>query len=85
MRNAAKKRWSSVGLIAAGFWAALALGAFAQAHAQQPAPAQQQPVVDELVLNDTIQPVSADEVTRALDRANSDGAQALLIEIDTPG
>jgi membrane-bound serine protease (ClpP class) len=85
MRNAAKKSWASVGLIAAGFWAALALGAFAQAHAQQPAPAQQQPVVDELVLNDTIQPVSADEVTRALDRANSDGAQALLIEIDTPG
>ena len=45
----------------------------------------QQPVVDELVLHDTIQPVSADEVTRALDRANSDGAQALLIEMDTPG
>jgi membrane-bound serine protease (ClpP class) len=53
------------------------------AHAQQPAPAQ--PVVDELVLHDTIQPVSADEVTRALDRANSDGAHALLIELDTPG
>jgi membrane-bound serine protease (ClpP class) len=41
--------------------------------------------VDELVLHDTIQPVSADEVTRALDRANSDGAQALLIDLDTPG
>ena len=45
----------------------------------------EQPVVDELVLHDTIQPVSTDEVTRALDRANSDGAQALLIELDTPG
>ena len=32
-----------------------------------------------------IQPVSADEVTRALDRANSDGASALLIEMNTPG
>jgi membrane-bound serine protease (ClpP class) len=44
-----------------------------------------QPVVDKLVLDDTIQPVSADEVTRALDRANSDGAQALLIDMNTPG
>jgi len=45
----------------------------------------QQPVVDKLVLDDTIQPVSADELTRALGRANSDGARALLIELDTPG
>ena len=45
----------------------------------------QQPFVDKLVLDDTIQPVSADEVTRALDRANSDGASALLIEMNTPG
>ena len=45
----------------------------------------QQPVVDKLVLADTIQPVSADELTRALARANSDGARALLIEMDTPG
>src|ERR1700729_3800701 len=45
----------------------------------------QQAFVDELILHDTIQPVSADEVTRALDRANSDGAQALLIDLDTPG
>jgi membrane-bound serine protease (ClpP class) len=45
----------------------------------------QQPFVDKLILDDTIQPVSADEVTRALDRANSDGASALLIEINTPG
>ena len=45
----------------------------------------QQPIVDKLFLHDTIQPVTADEVTRALDRANSDGAQALLIDLDTPG
>src|SRR5580692_3502875 len=45
----------------------------------------QQAFVDKLILDDTIQPVSADEVTRALDRANSDGASALLIEINTPG
>jgi membrane-bound serine protease (ClpP class) len=49
----------------------------------QKAPAQ--PIVDKLVLDDTIQPVSADVVTRALNRANSDGASALVIEINTPG
>ncbi len=53
------------------------------AFAQQPVA--QQPVVDKLVLSDTIQPVSADELTRALARANSDGSRALLIEMDTPG
>jgi membrane-bound serine protease (ClpP class) len=53
------------------------------ASAQQPVA--QQPVVDKLVLSDTIQPVSADELTRALARANSDGSRALLIELDTPG
>jgi len=45
----------------------------------------QQPLVDKLVLDDTIQPVSADEVTRALDQANRDGASALLIDLNTPG
>jgi membrane-bound serine protease (ClpP class) len=64
--------WTALG------WAGLGLIACVPARAQQP-------VVDELILHDTIQPVSADEVTRALDRANSDGAQALLIELDTPG
>jgi len=78
-----RKSWTSAGLIAAGLWTVLGLGACAQARAQQPAPAQ--PIVDKLVLDDTIQPVSADEVTRALARANSDGAQALLIEMNTPG
>jgi membrane-bound serine protease (ClpP class) len=48
-------------------------------------PVAQQALVDKLVLSDTIQPVSADELTRALARANSDGARALLIELDTPG
>ena len=45
----------------------------------------QQPLVDRFVLSGTVQPVSKGELTRAIDRANSDGAQALLIEIDTPG
>jgi membrane-bound serine protease (ClpP class) len=45
----------------------------------------QQPLVDKLVLNDTIQPVSSDELIRAIHNANSDGASALLIQMDTPG
>jgi membrane-bound serine protease (ClpP class) len=45
----------------------------------------QQPLVEKFVLDDTIQPVSADELNRAIARANADGAQALLIEMDTPG
>jgi membrane-bound serine protease (ClpP class) len=45
----------------------------------------QQPVVDKLVLSDTIQPVSAGQLDRAIAKANADGAQALLVELDTPG
>jgi membrane-bound serine protease (ClpP class) len=44
-----------------------------------------QPFVDKLVLADTIQPVTAAQLDRALTKANSDGAQALLIQLDTPG
>jgi len=45
----------------------------------------QQAHVDRFVLDDTIQPVSAGQLDRALARASSDGAAALLIELDTPG
>lgn len=45
----------------------------------------QQPIVEKFVLADTIQPVSAGELDRAIARANTDGAQALLIELNTPG
>jgi membrane-bound serine protease (ClpP class) len=48
------------------------------------APAQQ-PLVEKLVLSDTIQPVTEGELIRALARASKDGAQALLVELDTPG
>ncbi len=47
--------------------------------------AQVQPGVDRFVLKDTIQPVTQAELTRAISLANSDGSQALLIELDTPG
>ena len=44
-----------------------------------------QPFVDKLILADTIQPVTAAQLDRALAAANSDGARALLIQLDTPG
>jgi membrane-bound serine protease (ClpP class) len=71
------KQWATK--IAAGMGLALGLSALAQQ------PLAQQPFVDKLVLDDTIQPVSAGELSRALARANSDGASALLVELDTPG
>jgi membrane-bound serine protease (ClpP class) len=79
----AEKGRIAVGVTAAALWILLGFGLGVPAFAQGPVPAQ--PIVDKLVLDDTIQPVSADEVTRALDRANSDGASALLIEMNTPG
>ncbi|HEU5350318.1 MAG TPA: nodulation protein NfeD [Terracidiphilus sp.] len=44
-----------------------------------------QPRVDKLVLDDTIQPVSAGMLERALKTANADGSAALLVELNTPG
>jgi membrane-bound serine protease (ClpP class) len=45
----------------------------------------QQARVDKFVLSDTIQPVTRGELDRAIAQANSDGAHALLVELDTPG
>ena len=45
----------------------------------------EQPLVEKVVLSDTIQPVSAGELDRAIAQANADGAQALLVELNTPG
>lgn len=44
-----------------------------------------QPLVEKFVLDDTIQPVSAGELQRAVSIANQKGAAALLIQMDTPG
>ena len=66
---------------AAAVFAACGLGSLAFAVE----PLAQQPVVDKLVLTDTIQPVTAGQLDRAIAQANSDGAQALLIQLDTPG
>ncbi|MGB6743053.1 MAG: nodulation protein NfeD [Terracidiphilus sp.] len=68
--------------LAAGLAVAAAL---ATASGLTAAASAQQPLVEKFVLDDTIQPVSADELQRAIARAQADGAQALLIEMDTPG
>src|SRR5258708_30126485 len=38
-----------------------------------------------IVVNDTIQPISAEYITRAIDEARRRNDQAILIEINTPG
>lgn len=38
-----------------------------------------------VVINDTIQPISEEYIARALDEAHHRNAQAVLIEINTPG
>ncbi len=43
------------------------------------------PVVYKLEIRDTIQPIAAARLDRALDLANRNNAAALLIELDTPG
>lgn len=67
--------------VAAALVAAVALdwGGMAK-HAQA-----QQPVVDKFVFDKTVQPVSAGEMERAIDRAGNDGARVLLVQMDTPG
>ncbi len=47
--------------------------------------AAQQPLVEKVVLKDTIQPVSEGLLQRALTHANDAGAAAVLVEMDTPG
>ncbi|HUD12688.1 MAG TPA: nodulation protein NfeD [Terracidiphilus sp.] len=78
-----KRAW---GLAVAVGWVAafvVTCGLGSPALAQQPmAP---QAILDKLVLSDTIQPVTAGQLDRAIAQANSDGAQALLVELNTPG
>jgi membrane-bound serine protease (ClpP class) len=69
----------------AGILAGLVGAGILISHAFAEQPNAKQPVVDKLVLSDTIQSVTAGELDRALAKANSDGAQALLVELNTPG
>jgi membrane-bound serine protease (ClpP class) len=68
-------------------WLILVCACVAAANAQQPlqprtAP---QPLVVVVHLDDTIQPISADFLARALKLASTEHATAVLIELNTPG
>ncbi len=43
------------------------------------------PVIEKLLLKDTIQPVSSGELKRAIEKAQADGAELLMVELNTPG
>jgi membrane-bound serine protease (ClpP class) len=67
--------------------AALSVACAALSIVANPASAQEagQPLVDKVEIRDTIQPISAGRLIRAIDQANRDHASALLVELDTPG
>ena len=44
-----------------------------------------QPLIYKFILADTIQPITAGQLNRAIARAAADNASALLIQLDTPG
>jgi len=71
--------------IAIGLGAGLIAAAVGAGHLHAAPASGPQPLVEKMVLDDTIQPISAGELDRAIARANADGAQALLIEMNTPG
>ena len=71
-------RAALVGALASA-WIATAAGAPAQQLVAQ------QPVVDKFIFDETVQPVSAAEMKRAIGSAERDGASALLVQMDTPG
>ncbi|HLY41725.1 MAG TPA: NfeD family protein [Terracidiphilus sp.] len=76
LQKAREFRFPGVGTLATVLALSLGYGCFASG---------QQPLVEKFVLDDTIQPVSAGGLQRAVAIANQKGAAALLIEMDTPG
>ncbi len=66
-----------------GIALSLCAGLVLSAH---PALAQtEQPVVVQVELTGVVDPIVADHIVSAVDRANADGASAVLLTIDTPG
>ncbi len=86
MKRLEGKRWTVIVILAVLVACGIAIARRAAADQSSTYQASfRRPLVDKLVFNDTVQPVSADELTRAVARANADGASALLIQMDTPG
>lgn len=63
--------------------AAVALTAGSARAKDNPAP--QGPVIDVLTLDGAIQPISAEVFVKAIDRAERDHREALIVRLDTPG
>ncbi len=69
------RKFAAFFLLFAAYWSARAL----------PAGPSAAPLVDRVALRDTVQPVSAARLERAIAVANRDHAALLLVELDTPG
>jgi len=74
-----QRSWRARGVAAVAF-AAMLVGIAGQAHAQTEAP-----VIVTLALDGVVDPIIADHITATIDRARDDGAEAVLLTIDTPG
>jgi len=87
MRRSVKRLRTLRALILVASLGACLLGAAATPTAPNPvgtsAPAP--PAVDLIVVDGAINPASADFITDSITRATTDGAAALVIELDTPG
>lgn len=79
----ARVRRAAAAVGAVAFLLAFASLALAPAAAKDAPPAG--PVVDVLTLEGAIHPISAEVVRKAIDRAEKDHREALIIRLDTPG
>src|SRR6185503_15319748 len=74
-----QRSWRARGAAMAAL-AAMAVGLTAPAHAQSAAP-----VIVTVALDGVVDPIMADHIRATIDRAAGDGAEAVLLTIDTPG
>ena len=74
-----QRSWRARGMTAVAL-AAMIVGLGAQAHAQTTAP-----VIVTVSLEGVVDPIVADHIRATIDRANEQGAEAVLLTIDTPG
>jgi membrane-bound serine protease (ClpP class) len=74
-----QRSWRARGVAAAAF-AAMLFGLAGQARAQT-----EGPVIVTVALDGVVDPIIADHITATIARAEGDGAEAVLLTIDTPG
>ena len=74
-----QRSWRARGVAVVAF-AAMAVGLTGQARAQS-----ETPVIVTVALDGVVDPIVADHIAATIDRAAEDGAEAVLLTIDTPG